>query len=70
MAETQPTTCANLRVTFSREGELEEQFIVSDGDRALRAALRIIAGLDALRAGDTLTCEWHRDPGLVERGLA
>jgi hypothetical protein len=70
MADSKVITNGDLRVTFSREGEAEERHIVSDCDHALAAARRILAGLDALRAGDALTCEWHRRPNLIEQGLA
>jgi hypothetical protein len=65
-----PTTAADLKVTFSREGTAEEVRICSDGDHALMSALRVLTGLDALRAGDKLICEWHRRPNFIERGLA
>jgi hypothetical protein len=44
-------------VIFSREGAAAERRICSDGDHALMSALRVIASLDALRAGDSLTVE-------------
>ncbi len=64
------TTPHDLLVTFSREGEAELTQIVPDGDRALKAALIMLAQQDALRAGDRITVEWHRRPNLIEQGLA
>jgi hypothetical protein len=59
-----------LLVIFSREGAAEEQHICSDADHALMSALRILAGQDAFRAGDKLTCERYQRQTLTERGLA
>jgi hypothetical protein len=59
-----------LLVTFSREGAAEERHICSDADHALMSAMRILAGQDAFRAGDKLTCERYSRPTLTERGLA
>jgi hypothetical protein len=60
----------DLQVTFSREGAAEEVYVCADGDHALKSALRILAGQDALRVGDKITVEKHKRPGLIERGLA
>jgi hypothetical protein len=59
-----------LLVTFSREGETELMQTCENGDRALKAALIMLAQQDALRAGDKITVEWHRRPTLIEQGLA
>jgi hypothetical protein len=60
----------DLLLTFSREGVPEERRICADGDQALMSAMRILAGQDALRAGDSLTVTAYVRPNIVERGLA
>jgi hypothetical protein len=71
MADDEPMpTNGGLKVTFSREGAVEEVRICSDSDHALMSALRILATLDAFRAGDRIICEFHRQPNLIESGLA
>jgi hypothetical protein len=60
----------NLCVTFSREGEVEHLSICPDGEKALKAAMIMLATQDALRAGDEIKVEWHRRPNIIERHLA
>jgi len=59
-----------LLVTFSREGDNEHMQICEDGDKALKAAMVLLAMQDALRAGDAITVAWHRRPTLIDQGLA
>jgi hypothetical protein len=60
----------DLLVVFSREGEPELRQVVENGDQALNAAFLILGQQDALRAGDSITVEWHKPATLVDRGLA
>jgi hypothetical protein len=53
-ARTGPETNA-LVVTFSRDGEPREEMFASDGQRAWRNAITLIARREWLLFGDTLT---------------
>jgi len=70
MAEPTPADGHDLKVSFSREGEVELTEVAENGDRALILALQTILQQDALRAGDALTVERHPRQNLIERGLA
>jgi hypothetical protein len=73
-----PTTTADdtphrnddLLVTFRREGQVEATHIVNDGEKALMAAERMLSMQDALRAGDSITVDWHKRPTVIEQGVA
>ncbi len=58
-----------LCITFRRDGEDDEQEVVPDGQRAVSAAMKMLALRDELQPGDKLTVERHKRPGLVERNL-
>jgi hypothetical protein len=60
----------NLIVSFTREEEVEQRFVCTDPEMALRAAMVILITLDGLEAGDTLKVEAAPRPNLIERGLA
>jgi transcriptional regulator GlxA family with amidase domain len=60
----------DLLVTFSREGEIEQQARCQDSEAALKAGMLFLLTQDGLHAGDRLTVEWARRPNLTERGLA
>jgi hypothetical protein len=49
-----------LRITFSREGEDDEQRVADDGVKAVTIAMRMLALRDELRPGDTLTVAENR----------
>ena len=54
VARTRPESHA-LVVTFSRDGEEPEEMFASDGQRAWRNAITLIARREWLLSGDTLT---------------
>ena len=52
---------AVLLVTFSRDGEEDEQQLAATGGRALKVAMLMLARQDALRVGDRLTVRKAED---------
>ena len=54
-AHTRPNN--GLTVTFHREGRDIESVATSDGERALKAAILLLAKLDELQDGDWLMCD-------------
>src|SRR5713101_5490612 len=63
VARTRPETHA-LVVTFSRDGEEPEEMFASDGQRAWRNTITLIAKREWLLSGDTLTVRrTHGSPG-------
>jgi hypothetical protein len=46
-----------LVVTFTRDGEERDRVIAPTGERALKAAIVLLAGLDTLQPNDRLTVE-------------
>jgi hypothetical protein len=55
-----------LVVTFSRDGEKPEEMFASDGERAWRNAIALIAKREWLLSGDTLTVRRTEDDQIVE----
>ncbi len=49
-----------LRITFSRQGEDDEQRVAADGLKAVTIAMRMLALRDELQVGDTLTVRANR----------
>jgi len=69
VARTRPESHA-LVVTFSRDGEEPEEMFASDGQRAWRNAITLIAKREWLLSGDTLTVRrTHGSPGAAPHCL-
>jgi hypothetical protein len=65
VARTRPESHA-LVVTFSRDGEEPEEMFASDGQRAWRDAITLIAKREWLLCGDTLTIRRMDEDHIVE----
>jgi hypothetical protein len=59
---------AGLSVSFHREGEEIEVRIAATGERALAAAIKMLARLEALQDGDRLTVA--ETLGTLPRGVS
>jgi hypothetical protein len=59
-----------LVLTFTRDGEVLDQFHCKGGTTAVTVLARgLLALRPVLQPGDVLSVEWRRRPNLIEQGL-